>query len=55
MTNIVCYGEVLWDLYPDKKIIGGAPFNVFSRLHNIGNKVDFISSVGHDQLGNEII
>ena len=55
MTNIVCYGEVLWDLYPDKKIIGGAPFNVFSRLHNIGNNVDFISSIGNDQLGIEII
>ena len=55
MISIVCFGEVLWDLYPDKKIIGGAPFNVFSRLHNLGNNVDFISSIGNDKLGNEIL
>ena len=55
MISIVCFGEVLWDLYPDKKIIGGAPFNVFARLHNLGNNVDFISSIGNDKLGNEIL
>jgi len=55
MINIVCYGEVLWDIYSDKKIIGGAPFNVFSRLHKLGNNVDFISSIGNDLLGKEII
>ena len=55
MINIVCYGEVLWDVYPDKKIVGGAPFNVFSRLHNLGNNIDFISSIGNDKLGNEIL
>ena len=55
MISIVCFGEVLWDLYPDKKIVGGAPFNVFSRLHNLGNNVDFISSIGNDKLGNEIL
>ena len=55
MISIVCFGEVLWDLYPNKKIIGGAPFNVFARLHNLGNNVDFISSIGNDKLGNEIL
>ena len=55
MISIVCFGEVLWDLYPDKKIIGGAPFNVFARLNNLGNNVDFISSIGNDKLGNEIL
>ena len=55
MISIVCFGEVLWDLYPDKKIIGGAQFNVFARLHNLGNNVDFISSIGNDKLGNEIL
>ena len=55
MINIVCYGEVLWDIYSDKKIIGGAPFNVFSRLHKLGNNVDFISSIGNDLLGKEIL
>ena len=55
MISIVCFGEVLWDLYPDKKIIGGAPFNVFARLHNLRNNVDFISSIGNDKLGNEIL
>ena len=55
MISIVCFGEVLWDVYPDKKIVGGAPFNVFSRLHSLGNNVDFISSIGNDELGNQIL
>ena len=24
MNEICCYGEILWDIFPDKKLIGGA-------------------------------
>lgn len=51
MTKIVCFGEVLWDIYPDRIEIGGAPFNVYYRLHSLGNNVIIISSIGDDDLG----
>ena len=51
MTKIVCFGEVLWDIYPDRIEIGGAPFNVYYRLHSLGNNVKIISSIGDDDLG----
>ena len=55
MKNIICFGEVLWDVYPDKIEIGGAPFNVYHRLNSFGLDVNFISSVGKDKLGNNVI
>ena len=55
MKKILCFGEVLWDVYPDKIEIGGAPFNVYHRLHSFGLDVNFISSVGKDKLGNNVI
>ena len=55
MKTIICFGEVLWDVYPDKIEIGGAPFNVYHRLHSFGLDVNFISSVGKDKLGNNVI
>jgi len=55
LKNIICFGEVLWDVYPDKIEIGGAPFNVYHRLHSFGLDVNFISSVGKDKLGNNVI
>ena len=53
--NIICFGEVLWDKYPEKTELGGAPFNVFSRLHSFGNNVKLISAVGDDKLGLDIL
>ena len=55
MKNIICFGEVLWDVYTDKIEIGGAPFNVYHRLHSFGLDANFISSIGKDELGNNII
>jgi len=55
LKNIICFGEVLWDVYPDKIEIGGAPFNVYHRLLSFGLDVNFISSVGKDKLGNNVI
>jgi fructokinase len=55
MTNkvpqIVCFGEILWDVFPDKKVIGGAPLNVALRLHSLGNKTAIISKIGKDGAG----
>jgi len=50
--NVIAFGEVLWDLLPDKAIIGGAPFNFTYRIHSLGNNGYIISKVGKDDLGN---
>jgi fructokinase len=53
--NVVAFGEVLWDVFPTHKKIGGAPLNVALRMSSLGAKTAIISSVGADENGNEII
>ena len=55
MSKIVCFGEVLWDVFPTHKKIGGAPLNVAIRLKSFKNKVAIISAVGNDELGKLIL
>lgn len=55
MAEIVCFGEVLWDVFPDTKKMGGAPLNVAYRLKSFQHNVILISAIGNDQLGKEII
>ena len=47
----VCFGEVLWDVFPTHKKIGGAPLNVALRLQNLGINTAIISKVGNDSNG----
>lgn len=51
----VAYGEVLWDVFPDKKKIGGAPLNVALRMKTLGCDVAMISCVGKDSDGVAIL
>lgn len=55
MTNIVCFGEVLWDVLPSGRKIGGAPLNVALHLRNFGVHSEIVSQVGDDPLGQEIL
>ena len=54
MYKITCFGEVLWDVFPTHKKIGGAPLNVALRLHSFKNAVSIISSIGDDKNGKEL-
>ena len=54
MHKITCFGEVLWDVFPTHKKIGGAPLNVALRLHSFKNDVSIISSIGDDKNGKEL-
>jgi len=55
MKKVVCFGEVLWDLFPEEKKLGGAPLNVALRIKSWGMDSQMISSVGNDIQGQEII
>ena len=54
MSKVVCFGEVLWDVFPTHKTIGGAPLNVALRLHSLNNEVAIISALGDDTSGKEL-
>ncbi|HPE96016.1 MAG TPA: PfkB family carbohydrate kinase [Bacillota bacterium] len=45
------FGEILFDIYPDNKIIGGAPLNLASHLAKLGVDSRIISAVGNDCSG----
>ena len=52
---ICVVGEILYDLFPDYKRLGGAPFNFAFHLKNLGFPVRFISRIGNDSDGNKIL
>lgn len=55
MKNIVCFGEVLWDMLPTGKKLGGAPLNVAIRAQSLGNQTRVISAIGNDENGEAIL
>jgi len=55
MSGITCFGEVLWDEFPEHKKIGGAPLNVATRLKSFKNVVSMISRIGNDDKGKKIV
>ncbi|MBU3820555.1 carbohydrate kinase [Flavobacteriaceae bacterium XHP0103] len=55
MAKITCFGEVLWDVFPTHRKIGGAPLNVASRLQSFNHTVNMVSAIGKDEMGNSIL
>jgi fructokinase len=51
--RVISIGEILWDLLPDGKHLGGAPFNFGVNLRRCGHRVLFATAVGDDELGRE--
>ena len=53
--NVIGIGEILWDLLPSGKQLGGAPANFAYHAGVLGAKSRVISRVGNDPLGAEIL
>ena len=53
--TIVGIGEVLWDILPDGKKIGGAPANFAYHVSQFGLQSLVVSAIGDNALGQEII
>lgn len=51
MGRIAVIGEVLWDVFPDAMLLGGAPLNFAAHARRLGNEIALISAVGSDDLG----
>ncbi len=52
---IVSIGEILFDIFPKYRRIGGAPFNFAFHLQSLGFATHFISRIGEDEKGREIL
>ena len=48
---IISIGEVVWDVFPDREVLGGAPVNVAYHLRCLGEEVRVVTRVGPDSLG----
>lgn len=53
--TVVCYGEILWDIFPTKTKPGGAPMNVAYHLRKFGIDSRMISRVGNDEAGEKLL
>ena len=53
--KVVCFGEVLFDVFADGERIGGAPLNVASRLSSLNVNTELISRIGRDEKGEKLI
>ena len=53
--QIVAIGEVLWDLLPTGRKLGGAPANYAYHARSLGADARVVSRVGDDPLGRELL
>lgn len=53
--KVLSFGEILWDVYPDKKYLGGAPLNFAAHFVKQGGEAYMLSALGNDQLGNDAL
>lgn len=53
--KVLAFGEILWDVYPDRKYLGGAPLNFAAHLAKHAEEAYMLSSVGEDELGKEAV
>ncbi len=51
----LAFGEILFDVFPDRKTLGGAPLNVAAHLRALGHDAEILSAVGADALGDEAL
>lgn len=55
LGKVLVFGEVLYDTYPDRSCLGGAPFNYAYHLHHLGVPIRLITKVGGDAPGQQIL
>lgn len=53
--TVALFGEVLADIFPDRTVLGGAPFNVAWHLKAFGQNPVLITRLGNDALRDEVL
>lgn len=54
-ARVIVFGEILFDEFPDRRVLGGAPFNVAHHLRGFGADPLLITRVGEDARGDEAL
>lgn len=54
-NEVLCFGEILWDIFQDEKKPGGAPMNVAMHLRQQGVDALLASRIGTDKEGEELV
>ena len=54
-NTVVGLGEILWDVFPERKVLGGAPANFAYHVSQFGYNGYAVSAIGDDLLGKEIL
>lgn len=54
-TKILSIGEIIWDVYPDRQVIGGAPLNFAAHCSLCGAQSALFSAVGSDALAHQAL
>lgn len=54
-NTIIGIGELLWDVFPERKVMGGAPANFAYHVSQFGYNGYAVSAIGEDLLGKEIL
>ena len=49
--TVTCIGELLWDVLPTGRVLGGAPANVAFHLRQLGLPVRLVTRLGRDEFG----
>ncbi|MBP5255495.1 MAG: hypothetical protein J6Z80_00410, partial [Clostridia bacterium] len=49
--KVIGFGEIIWDVYPEESVIGGAMLNFCSHMAHLGDTVCLLSAIGQDGLG----
>ena len=53
--KIVAFGELVWDILPDGKTLGGTPSNLVFRCNSFNEQGFLLSRIGDDTLGAEAV
>ena len=53
--KILSFGEIIWDVYADRAVIGGAPLNFAAHCVKCGAEGYILSAVGNDTLGDDAL
>jgi len=53
--KIVAFGEVVWDILPGGRVLGGTPVNMVFRCNSFGEQGFLLSRLGYDNSGNEAL
>jgi fructokinase len=50
-VRVLSIGEILWDVFPEREFLGGAPLNFSVSTQRLGNFTVLLSAVGKDSRG----